>query len=64
MIRWSSDLMAIAWSKQFDFVASTIVGARNASQLDESLAAIDLELSEETMKEIKNIQNEIMYPMG
>ncbi|NOQ32413.1 MAG: aldo/keto reductase [Helicobacteraceae bacterium] len=56
--------LAVAYSKQFDFVASTIVGAREASQLDESFAALDLELSEETMQEIKKIQEITMYPMG
>lgn len=56
--------LAVAYSKQFDFVASTIIGARSASQLDESFAAIDLVLSKETMKDITSIQNEIMYPMG
>ncbi len=56
--------LAVAYSKHFDFVASTIIGARGADQLDESFAAIDLELSDETMKEIQDIQSEIMYPMG
>ena len=56
--------LAVAYSKHFDFVASTIVGARSANQLDESFAAMDIKLSHETLKEIKEIQNEIMYPMG
>lgn len=56
--------LAVAYSKQFSFVASTIIGARTAEQLDESFAAMDLELSDETMAEIKTIQEEIMYPMG
>lgn len=56
--------LAVAYSKQFKFVASTIIGARNVEQLDDSFAAMDLELSEETMNEIKNIQLDIMYPMG
>ncbi len=56
--------LAVAYSKQFEFVASTIVGARNASQLDESFDAIDLQLSDIVMQEIKDIQSEIMYPMG
>ncbi len=60
----STVTLAVAYSKQFKFVASTIVGARNAGQLDDSFAAMDLELSEETMQEIKTIQNNIMYPMG
>ena len=56
--------LAVAYSKQFDFVASTIIGARTAQQLDDSFAAFDLELSDEVMAEIKAIQEEIMYPMG
>ncbi len=56
--------LAVAYSKQFDFVASTIIGARTAEQLDDSFAAFDVDLSDETMEEIKGIQSEIMYPMG
>ncbi len=56
--------LAVAYSKQFDFVASTIIGARTAEQLDDSFAAFDVNLSDETMEEIKGIQSEIMYPMG
>ena len=36
--------LALAWSKQHDFVASTIVGATTVAQLNESLAAADLVL--------------------
>jgi aryl-alcohol dehydrogenase-like predicted oxidoreductase len=56
--------LAVAYSKNFDFVASTIIGARTAEQLDESFAAFDLTLSSEVMERIRQIQNEIMYPMG
>ena len=56
--------LAVAYSKQFEFVASTIIGARDASQLDASFDAMDLELSDEVMHEIKVIQEDIMYPMG
>jgi aryl-alcohol dehydrogenase-like predicted oxidoreductase len=56
--------LAVAYSKQFDFVASTIIGARNAGQLDDSFKAFDLKLSDETMNEIKSIQEDIMYPVG
>ena len=38
--------LATAWSKQNDFVASTIVGVSREDQLDEILAAIDLKLSQ------------------
>lgn len=56
--------LAVAYTKQFEFVASTIVGARSAKQLDESFAAFDITLSDETMNEIRAVQQEIMYPMG
>ena len=56
--------LAVAYSKQFEFVASTIIGARTCAQLDDSFAAIDLKLSNETMEKIKKIQLEVMYPMG
>jgi aryl-alcohol dehydrogenase-like predicted oxidoreductase len=56
--------LAVAYSMHFDFVASTIIGARYAYQLDDSFVAFDVKLSTETMERIKAIQNEIMYPMG
>jgi aryl-alcohol dehydrogenase-like predicted oxidoreductase len=56
--------LAVAWSKQHDFVASTIVGASRDDQLPEIFAAIDLVLSDETLKAINAISREIMYPMG
>jgi aryl-alcohol dehydrogenase-like predicted oxidoreductase len=56
--------LAVAYSKHFDFVASTIIGARAAEQLDDSFAAFDMKLSDETMEKIQQIQLEIMYPMG
>ena len=56
--------LAVAYSKQFDFVASTIIGAINTQQLEDSFDAINLELGDEVMKKIKDIQEEIMYPMG
>lgn len=56
--------LATAWSKQNDFVASTIVGVRTEDQLDEIFAAIDLKLSPEVMTAIHNVTKEILYPMG
>ena len=60
----STVTLAVAWSKQHDFVASTIVGVSQEDQLDEIFAAIDLVLSDETMKAINTVSKEIMYPMG
>jgi aryl-alcohol dehydrogenase-like predicted oxidoreductase len=56
--------MAVAWSKQHDFVASTIVGVSAEDQLADIFAARDLVLSDETLKAIDKVSKEIMYPMG
>ena len=56
--------MAVAWSKQHDFVASTIVGVSKQDQVADILAAADLVLSAETMKAIDKVSKEIRYPMG
>lgn len=56
--------LAVAYSKHFDFVASTIIGVRDVKQLDDSFAAFDIVLSNETLETIKAIQLETMYPMG
>lgn len=56
--------MAVAWSKQHDFVASTIVGVSAEEQLPEILAAIDMVLPADLMKAINKVSKEIRYPMG
>ncbi|MEX0964174.1 MAG: aldo/keto reductase [Pseudohongiellaceae bacterium] len=56
--------LATAWSMNFDFVASTIIGARTAQQLQESLAALDVTISDELMKKCDDVHREIPYPMG
>ena len=60
----SAVTLAVAWSKQHDFVASTIVGVSKEDQLDEIFAAIDLILPAEVLKAIDKVSKEIMYPMG
>ena len=55
--------LAVAWSRQHDFVASTIVGATSVEQLNESLAAKELILSQETLDRIDQIDFEIPTPM-
>ncbi|MFN9976537.1 MAG: aldo/keto reductase, partial [Phycisphaerae bacterium] len=52
-----------AWSKQHDFVASTIIGATTVEQLNESLAATDLILCPETLQRIDEIDVDIPNPM-
>jgi len=56
--------LAVAYSKHFDFIASTIIGARELSQLDESLAALDFKIDDELLKRIEEVQKDILYPMG
>jgi len=56
--------LATAWSKQHDFVASTIVGVTKQEQVPDILAAADLTLSAEVMKKIDTVTKEILYPMG
>ncbi len=56
--------LATAWSKQFDFVASTIIGATHPDQLDASLAAMDVELSDEILAACDRVHEKILYPMG
>lgn len=56
--------MATAWSKQHDFVASTIVGVTSEAQLDPIFAAIDLVLEKPILDAINKVSKEIMYPMG
>lgn len=56
--------LATAWSKQHDFVASTIIGASEASQLDPILSAAGLLLDPEVLAKIDEVSTDIPYPMG
>ncbi|MGB6222355.1 aldo/keto reductase [Haloferula sp.] len=56
--------LAVAWSKQHDFVASTIVGVSAEAQLDPIFAAAGLKLDEPTLKAIDKVSRELLYPMG
>jgi aryl-alcohol dehydrogenase-like predicted oxidoreductase len=56
--------LATAWSKQHDFVASTIVGATRTDQLADIFAAADYTISEEANKKIDQVSLDIRYPMG
>ena len=55
--------LAVAWSKQRDFVASTIIGATTLAQLEESLKAADVMLDAETLRRIDEIDEQIPCPM-
>ncbi|QDV24742.1 aldo/keto reductase [Aureliella helgolandensis] len=55
--------LAVAWSRQHDFVASTIIGATSVTQLEESLQAVDLILDQETLARIDAIDVDIPCPL-
>lgn len=55
---------AIAWSKQHKVVASTLIGVSKLEQLAANIAAADVELSVEVMKEIDALSQDNLYPMG
>jgi aryl-alcohol dehydrogenase-like predicted oxidoreductase len=56
--------LATAWSKQHDFVASTIIGATSAEQMPEILAAADVTLEPAILAQIDEVCRDIRYPMG
>lgn len=56
--------MATAWSKQHDFVASTIIGVSHVDQLPPILAAADLILGADVLARIDEVSKDISYPMG
>lgn len=55
--------LAVAWSRQHDFVASTIIGATSVAQLEESLAAKDLILDQETLRLIDELDEQLPTPL-
>lgn len=55
--------LSVAWSKQHDFVASTIIGVSQFDQLEDILAAADLLLDDETLARIDQLDAEIPNPM-
>ncbi len=56
--------LAVAWSMHHDFVASSIIGATSPEQLDDSLAALEVTLSDEVLKACDGVHDAILYPMG
>jgi len=56
--------LAVAWSLAHDFVGSTIIGATRVDQLDDSLRAADVKLSDEVRAACDAVTRELLYPMG
>ena len=60
----SAATLAVAWSKQHDFVASTIVGVSAEAHVDDILAAAEMTLGPDVLAAIDAVTKEILYPMG
>lgn len=60
----SPTTLAVAWSMNFEFVASTIIGAVTATQLDDSLKALQVNLSDDILAECDAVHAATLYPMG
>ncbi|MGB1241916.1 MAG: aldo/keto reductase [Chitinophagales bacterium] len=54
--------LSLAWCHQFDWVTSTIIGATKMSQLKEDLAAFDMTLSEDALKEVYEVAQKYLMP--
>lgn len=63
-IGMSVTTMAVAWSKQHDFLASTLIGATHPSQLTDSLKAAEVNLSQDVLHKIDEVSKTYRYPMG
>lgn len=55
--------MALAWVASRNFVTATIIGATNLNQLRDNIAAIDLDLSTELVKEIEELHKVYTIPV-
>lgn len=54
--------MALAFVEMQPFVTSTIIGATSMGQLSENIGSIDVQLSEEIIKEINEVHESIPNP--
>ncbi len=56
--------LAIAWTLTRDYLGATILGATRPDQLDDALAAADLTLPDDALRECDRIRRDIPYPTG
>ena len=54
--------MAIAFTIREPWMTSTIIGATSMEQLKSNIAAVDLELSEECLKDIHKVYQDYPVP--
>jgi len=60
----SCTTLSIAWSKQNEFTASTLIGANTTEQFSELIKASNIVLSSDTLLRIDEVSKAIPYPMG
>ena len=60
----SCTTLSIAWNKQHEFVASTLIGANTPEQFYEAIKATNVVLSNEILTKIDEVSKTIPYPMG
>ncbi len=60
--RMTLTALSLAWVYQYPGVASTIIGASNITQLHENLAAYDIELTKEILKDIDAVIRQFPLP--
>jgi aryl-alcohol dehydrogenase-like predicted oxidoreductase len=58
------ETLAIAWTLSHNFVGSTIIGATAPEQVEPTLAASGVTLSDEVLRACDAVSREIRYPMG
>ena len=54
--------LALAWCRQVDGVTSTIIGATTLSQLDENIAAFNIQLNEQQLFEVHQVLQQFSQP--
>ena len=56
--------LAIAWTLTRDFVASTLIGATRPEQLEDTLAATQVVLTDDVLEACSEVTRAIPYPLG
>ncbi len=56
--------LALAWSRQHDFVASTVFGVNTVAQFEQLAPAFDTTLSDEVLQRINTLCAEFPYALG
>ncbi|MCY0870554.1 MAG: aldo/keto reductase [Firmicutes bacterium] len=58
---WTTTALSLAWLMHQPAVTTVIVGATRTSQLEDNLAAVELDLSPEVLEELHEMSREFLY---